>query len=29
MKVNEQEPFENGANPKLEQIVKYNVQDHG
>lgn len=29
MKVNEQEPFENGANPKLEQLGKYKVDDHG
>lgn len=29
MKVNEQEPFENGANPKLEQLGKYTVDDKG
>ena len=29
MKINEQEPFENGANPKIEQLGKYKVDDHG
>lgn len=29
MKINEQEPFENGANPKVEQLGKYKVDDHG
>lgn len=29
MKINEQEPFENGANPKTEQLGKYKVDDHG
>src|SRR5690606_35036725 len=29
MKVNEQEPFENGANPKLEQLGKDTVDDKG
>jgi len=29
MKINEQEPFENGANPKVEQLGKYKVDHHG
>lgn len=29
MKINEHEPFENGANPKVEQLGKYKVDDHG
>ena len=29
MKINEHEPFENGANPKKEQLGKYTVDDHG
>ena len=29
MKVNEQEPFANGANPKIEQLGKYKNSDHG
>jgi len=29
MKINEKEPFENGANPKVEQLGKYKVDDHG
>ena len=29
MKVNEQEPFANGANPKIEQLDKYKNSDHG
>ncbi len=29
MKINEQEPFEHGANPKVEQLAKYKVDDHG
>ncbi|MCW4453142.1 catalase [Kaistella sp. BT6-1-3] len=29
MKINEQEPFENGANPKVEQLGKYKVDHNG
>lgn len=29
MKINEKEPFENGANPKVEQLGKYKVEHHG
>ncbi|TXF79009.1 catalase [Chryseobacterium sp.] len=29
MKINEQEPFENGANPKQEQLGKYKGDSHG